>query len=73
MQTLKLSERLDRHFPLPKSNRGFKPSQFIQTLILMPHEPLSSWRSDNHHWLVCAEVFLLDRPLLPPGHPIMSR
>jgi hypothetical protein len=38
MQTLRLSERLDLHFPLPKSNRGFKPSQFIQTLILMQHE-----------------------------------
>ncbi len=38
MQTLKLSERLDKAFPLPESNRGFKPSQFIQTLILMQHE-----------------------------------
>lgn len=38
MSTLKLSERFDRAFPLPKSNRGFKPSQFIQTLILMQHE-----------------------------------
>jgi len=38
MNTLKLSERLDHAFPLPKSNRGFKPSQFIQTFILMQHE-----------------------------------
>jgi hypothetical protein len=38
MQTLKLTERLDQAFPLPQSNRGFKPSQFIQTLILMQHE-----------------------------------
>jgi len=38
MQTLKLTERLDQAFPLPQSNRGFKPSQFVQTLILMQHE-----------------------------------
>jgi len=38
LDTLKLTERIDRSFPLPKSNRGFKPSVFIQTLILMQHE-----------------------------------
>lgn len=38
MESLKLSERIDKHFPLPKSNRGFNPSIFIQTLILMQHE-----------------------------------
>jgi len=38
MQTLKLAERLDQAFPLPQSNRGFRPSQFVQTLILMQHE-----------------------------------
>jgi len=38
MDTLQLSERIDCHFPLPKSNRDFKPSTFIQTLILMQHE-----------------------------------
>jgi len=38
MEQLKLAERIDKHFPLPKSNRGYKPSAFIQTLILMQHE-----------------------------------
>ena len=38
MSTLQLSDRIDQHFPHPKSNRGFKPSVFIQTFILMMHE-----------------------------------
>ena len=38
MEQLKLAELIDQHFPLPKSNRGFNPSVFIQTLILMQHE-----------------------------------
>ena len=38
METLNLAERIDQHFPLPKSNRGYKPSTFIKTLILMQHE-----------------------------------
>ena len=38
METINLSERIDQYFPLPKSNRGFKPSVFIETLILMQHE-----------------------------------
>jgi len=38
MEQLKLSKLIDHHFPLPKSNRGFNPSVFIQTLILMQHE-----------------------------------
>lgn len=38
METLSLSERIDQHFPLPKSNRGYKPSEFIKTFILMQHE-----------------------------------
>jgi hypothetical protein len=38
MALLNLQERIDKHFPSPKSNRGFKPSVFIQTLILMQHE-----------------------------------
>lgn len=32
MAQLKLGELIDHHFPLPKSNRGFNPSVFIQTL-----------------------------------------
>ncbi len=38
METLNLAERIDQHFPLPKSNRGYEPSTFIKTLILMKHE-----------------------------------
>ena len=38
MEQLKLSELIDKHFPLPKSNRGYNPSVFIQTLMLMQHE-----------------------------------
>ena len=38
MDSLNLSERIDRAFPLPNSNRGYPPSAFIQTLLLMQHE-----------------------------------
>ena len=38
MDSLSLAERIDRHFPLPDSNRGFRPSEFIKALILMQHE-----------------------------------
>ena len=37
-ESLKLAERIDQHFPLPKSNRGYPPSMFVQTLLLMQHE-----------------------------------
>ncbi|HID45115.1 MAG TPA: hypothetical protein EYP34_05115, partial [Chromatiaceae bacterium] len=35
---LGLAERIDQHFPQPNSNRGFRPSEFIKTFILMQHE-----------------------------------
>lgn len=38
MDSLSLAEHIDQHFPQPKSNRGYKPSEFIKTLILMLHE-----------------------------------
>lgn len=38
MNKLELSTRIDKAFPLPKSNRGIKPSTYIQTLIMMQHE-----------------------------------
>jgi hypothetical protein len=38
MSSLGLAERIDQHFPLPNSNRGFRPSEFIKTFILMQHE-----------------------------------
>lgn len=38
MQSLQLGEHIDQVFPLPKSNRGIKPSAYLETLILMQHE-----------------------------------
>lgn len=38
MESLHLSQRIDKAFPLPKGNRGFNPSTFIETLVLMQHE-----------------------------------
>lgn len=38
MESIGLSERIDQQFPSPKSNRGFSPSTFVETLILMQHE-----------------------------------
>ncbi|MEB3734267.1 hypothetical protein ULF88_19585 [Halopseudomonas pachastrellae] len=38
MDSLNLTERIDQHFPQPKSNRGYQPSEFIKALILMQHE-----------------------------------
>ena len=38
MQSIQLAQRIDQHFPAPKSNRGFASSVYIQTLILMQHE-----------------------------------
>lgn len=38
MQSLRLEEHIDQHFPLPQSNRGLNPSCYIETLVLMQHE-----------------------------------
>ena len=38
MEQLNLAELVDLHFPKPGSNRGYKPSVLMQTLILMQHE-----------------------------------
>ena len=38
MQKINLTNLIDTHFVLPKSNRGFNPSTFISSLILMQHE-----------------------------------
>jgi len=35
MDSLTLDERINQHFPQPKSNRGFQPSLFIKALVLM--------------------------------------
>ena len=38
IQKLNLSKLIDKNFVQPKSNRGFKPSTFINSLVLMHHE-----------------------------------
>ena len=38
LESLNMAERIDQQFPLPKSNRGFAPSIYIQSLLLMQHE-----------------------------------
>ena len=38
MKSLSLTDLLDNHFPTPGSNRGFKPSTFVNSLILMMHD-----------------------------------
>ena len=45
MDSLHLDERIDHHFPAPRSNRGYQPSVFIKTLMLMQHE--GSFRLDD--------------------------
>jgi hypothetical protein len=66
MATLKLEERIDRHFPFPKSNRGFKPSIYLQTLILMQHEGsfhLSEVRNINDDQALRTILGLRDVPV----------
>ena len=38
MDYMNLSERINKHFPKPKSNRGYPPSKFTKIFILMQHE-----------------------------------
>jgi len=38
MQSLQLKERINKLFPLPQSNRGYLPSAYLQTLMLMQNE-----------------------------------
>jgi hypothetical protein len=38
MQQIGFSEAVDKHFPGPKSNRGYRPSVFVTPLILMFQE-----------------------------------
>ncbi len=38
MDSLNLAEHIDHYFPLSKSNRGYRPSEFIKTFILIQHE-----------------------------------
>jgi hypothetical protein len=34
-ESIQLAERVEKHFPKPKSHRGFMPSNYIQTLVFM--------------------------------------
>lgn len=36
--SLNLAERINQHFLLPRSNRGYKSSEFTKTFILIQHE-----------------------------------
>jgi len=67
MRSLKLDERIDTAFPQPGSNRGFKPSVFIQTLVLMLHE--GSFHLDDVRNLQgdCALQTLLGLEHIPLG------
>ena len=38
MNKVGFSDLVDKHFPHPKSNRGFKPSVFVNSLMLMLQE-----------------------------------
>ena len=38
MEIIGFSESVDQHFPHPKSNRGYKPSVFVNSVMLMLHE-----------------------------------
>ena len=38
MEKINLTNLIDLHFAMPKSNRGFNPSNFVNSLILMQHE-----------------------------------
>ena len=38
MHSIGFTDLVDRHFPAPGSNRGFKPSVFVNAMMLMLHE-----------------------------------
>jgi len=38
MKSLGFSRLVDQHFPIPGSNRGFKASVFVNSLVLMLHD-----------------------------------
>ena len=61
-----MSERIDKHFPQPKSNRGYCPSEFTKTFILMQHE--GSFHLDEVRHLQDDEALctVLDMNKLPP-------
>ena len=67
MESLQLSERIDKLFPQAKSNRGFKPSVFIQTFILMMHE--GSFHLDDVRHLSDDQALrmVLDLKTIPPA------
>jgi len=65
MQSLQLAEHIDQTFPLPGSNRGFKPSAYIETLILMQHEGsfhLDDVRNLHEKWALMSVLGLKQFP-----------
>ncbi len=38
MHSIGFTDLVDQHFPAPGSNRGFKPSVFVNAMMLMLHE-----------------------------------
>ena len=48
MTSLNFSDLVDQHFPTPGSNRGFKPSVFVNSLVLMLHDG-GECLDDLHH------------------------
>ena len=70
LETLQLAERVDEHFPQPKSNRGYAPSAMVQTLLLMHHE--GSFHLDDVRHLKDDEALrtVLDLDQLPSATPL---
>ena len=64
MDSLSLAERIDQHFPQPKSNPGYRPSEFVETLILMQHE--GSFHLDAFIWMIVATFRMMRRCVLTP-------
>ncbi len=65
MESLHLCERIDQHFPLPKSNRGYNPSTYLKTFILMQHEGsfhLDDVRHLSHDAALCHVMGLTQLP-----------
>ena len=58
MGPLSLTERIDQHFPQSKSNPGYRPSEFVETLILMQHE--GSFHLDDSRHLQDDEALRID-------------
>ncbi len=72
MHQLKLAEHIDYHFTLPKSNRGFKPSVYIQTMILMQHNGLFHLDDVRHLKADTALIKVLGLKKIPHANSLGS-